>query len=154
MEASRQKNNHVFFQGNMLISSETCVYNKDYFLNDLLNVLTELNFSARAICHPLFQILVARLNPLCIPDIPNKNNIRLLIKDRYLKGMTLIDNEIASVNGRVTLLIDEWTSQNLKGYIAILILIYLTPKMVRKLIQNCYNLYRLYLTQVRKFLKI
>jgi hypothetical protein len=51
----------------------------------------------------------------------NKNNIRLLIQDQYLKAMMLIDEEIASVIGRVTLLIDGWTSPNIEEYIAVFI---------------------------------
>jgi hypothetical protein len=35
--------------------------------------------------------------------------------------MALIDDKIASVNGRVTLFIDGRTSQNIRGYIAVFI---------------------------------
>jgi hypothetical protein len=96
MESARQTTLLLYLNGTHAITSGTCTYNKEKYLNDLVNILTVLNLLARAICLSLLKILLARLNPLCLLDLPNKKNICLLLKVQYLRTMNTLDEEIAN----------------------------------------------------------
>jgi hypothetical protein len=59
--------------------------------------------------------------PICAPDLPNKNKLKFLLTNHYLKVLKHVDRTILGLPGSVSLIINGWASKNDKGYIAVFV---------------------------------
>jgi hypothetical protein len=78
----------------------------------------------RSISSSTFFNLISKANPIAANDIPNRNRVTTLIWSKYHKVAKISDEEVITCPGRVSHLVDGWTSRNMKGLFAVCVSFY------------------------------